>query len=173
MSSSRSFPIINLIGSSCTPFTQVAVDPLSRYEPFPIISRLSSCTRINAAEACARSARTNVRRGWCWRDVTGPYPASRLHFREEARVIMESIRSDSERLSLSISRLLRSDNCRSRHVRRAWPPRPSLPGPACGGGGERKAAFTTARRRALVILSSCRSRHILGFPLWRQEPLER
>ena len=49
--SSRSFPIINLIGSNCTPFTPAAVDPLSRYEPSPIISRLSSCTKMKASDA--------------------------------------------------------------------------------------------------------------------------
>ena len=49
--SSRSFPIINLIGSSCTPFTRAAADPLSRYEPFPIILRLSSCKKVKAGEA--------------------------------------------------------------------------------------------------------------------------
>ena len=58
------FPIINLMGSSCTLFTRAAGAPLSRHEPFPIILRLSSCTKMKAAEASTGSRSCLVFKRW-------------------------------------------------------------------------------------------------------------
>ena len=55
--SSRSFPIIPLIGSSCMQSTPAAVARLSRCEPFPIILRLNSCIKMRAAETSTGSRR--------------------------------------------------------------------------------------------------------------------